>query len=83
MICLHAWEDIATIVLAEIDEHDPEAHTAFVLLGCMHCRTVDAFPQSNAALCTGRYVDELRRQLRAGGWRLPEGIEWVAYGRSP
>jgi hypothetical protein len=76
--CLHDWELIAIVRRAPIDERDPIAHTSFYLVGCWTCRTVDAFPASNAALATTRYVEQLRRELRAGGWQLPADITWVA-----
>jgi len=77
-VCRHDWEHIATLQRAEIDPADPIAHTSVTLLGCWRCRTVDAFPASNAALLTARYIVQLRRQLAAGGWVLPADIEWRA-----
>ena len=75
-ICLHEWEVIAWINRAEVSEGDAIAHTSFTLIGCVRCRTVDAFPASNAALITPRYRDRLTRELAAGGWRLPESLTW-------
>lgn len=56
---------------AEIDAADPIAHTAFYLLGCAHCRTVTAFPDSNLALVTPRARLALHVDLAAEGWWLP------------
>lgn len=76
MLCDHDWLEIAQIYRAEIDADDPKRHTTFLLLGCVWCRSVDAFPADNARLATASYISRLRAQLAAGGWILPVDIEW-------
>lgn len=56
-------------IKAEIDERDPVRHTRFGILGCPECRAVEYFPTDNFALCTERFVDALRRELIAQGWK--------------
>jgi len=56
---------------AEIDEADAIAHTAFYLLGCPTCRTVEGFPASNLTLVTPRARRALHLELAADGWWLP------------
>lgn len=74
--CQHDWTLIADVHRGVIDDADPIAHTFVRLMGCTRCRTVDAFPASNAALLTARYCATLRAQLADGGWQLPADIAW-------
>ncbi len=70
--CDHAWTLIIRLDHCEIDEEDSAAHTTIVLLGCPRCRTVQAFPPSNAALITPRYRGIIRRDLAQQHWLWPE-----------
>jgi hypothetical protein len=66
--CHHTWTLIHRLDHCEIDEKDTLAHTAIILLGCIHCRTVEAFPPQNAELITERYRGVLERELAREGW---------------
>lgn len=68
--CAHAAL-VRRVERIEIDEADPIAHTAFHVLGCLTCRMVTAFPESNLALVTPRARRALHLELAAEGWWLP------------
>jgi hypothetical protein len=66
----HEFAVIERVDHAEIDEHDPMAHTSFMLLGCA-CGVVTAFPVENARLCTPRFLQELAEEIeQTVGWRF-------------
>jgi hypothetical protein len=69
--CSHTWTLIHRLNHCEIDEADPIVHTAIVLMGCIHCRIVDAFPPENMALITDRYRSVISRDLARQGWHWP------------
>ena len=75
--CPHDWTPIGLVTHARIADNDPTAHTSFYLLGCTMCRTVVAFPAENAALVTPTCYEQLRRELDADDWQLPD-IRWTA-----
>jgi hypothetical protein len=76
VICFHEWIVVERVNHAEIDAADPVAHTAFAVIGCRRCRTVDLFPVENAALVTRRYFEALRLDLAARNWNLPADLEF-------
>jgi hypothetical protein len=81
-LCLHEWTVIERVTHAEIDEADPLAHTAFAVIGCVNCRTVDLFPVENAALVTPRYLLALRRDLAGRNWCLPADLAFRVHHQS-
>jgi hypothetical protein len=68
----HLYVTLGTAPHAEIDEHDPRAHTRFLLLACAPCHAAFAFPKANLRLCTDRYKRQLRADLARHGWTLEE-----------
>jgi hypothetical protein len=71
MTCPHLWTLIRRYDHCEIDEDDDVAHTTIVVLGCPRCRTVEPFPQPNAAMITPRYQAHIRADLEKQGWNWP------------
>jgi len=70
----HVWTLLHKLDHCEIDEADSVAHTTIVLLGCIHCKTVDAFPPQNADLITDRYRTIITNDLARQGYDwLPKG----------
>ena len=66
----HEFITVRQVPHAEIDERDPVAHTAFIVLGCPTCHHVEAFPATNMDLVTPRFMRALADDLERDGWRF-------------